>query len=199
MNDRALDWFYNKTLHGLPGWSAVPEFVQRRQTDCPHQSSLRLSRWHSSRAGALGFVSGLGGLATLPVSFSVGIFSELYLQARLSACIAHVYGHDIDDDQTKALVFACLGLVTDTPPESGGARNLTAAHFKSKAMQEVFSEVAVRSNQWVLTRVGSAVGSKSLGHVSRVIPLVGSVATAGTGAYSIYKTGKKAQQRFSAG
>lgn len=190
MSEQTLDWFYDRTLQGIPGWSPIPDFVDQRKADCPNKSSRQLSRWHASRAGAFGFVSGFGGFVTLPLSLSVGIFTELYLQARLTTCIAHVYGHDITEDETKAKVFSCLGIATESTAATNG-------HLREKAIKEVFSEVVVRSNKWVFSKVGSAVGGKSIGHLSRAIPIAGSVATASTGAYGVYKVGKKAQEAFS--
>ena len=55
-----------------------------------------------------GFITGFGGLITLPVAIPANIGSVLYVQMRMIACTAHIAGYDTRSDQVQTLVYACL-------------------------------------------------------------------------------------------
>lgn len=54
--------------------------------------------------GAAGFVTGVGGLLTLPVAIPANLAGAIVLNARMVGAIAHVRGHDLDDPETLDLV-----------------------------------------------------------------------------------------------
>lgn len=60
-----------------------------------------------AKCTASGFVTGFGGLITLPVTIPANISSVLYVQMRMIACTAYMAGYDIHSDQVKTL-RACL-------------------------------------------------------------------------------------------
>ena len=55
-----------------------------------------------------GFITGLGGLITLPIAIPANISSVLYVQMRMIACLAQMGGFDTKSDQVQTLVYACL-------------------------------------------------------------------------------------------
>ncbi|MGO2174028.1 MAG: EcsC family protein, partial [Staphylococcus equorum] len=58
--------------------------------------------------GTSGFLTGLGGMITLPVALPANITSVVYVQMRMIAAIAHIRGYDLKDDEVKTLVYLCL-------------------------------------------------------------------------------------------
>ena len=68
-----------------------------------------------------GFLTGFGGIITLPVTIPANVGSVLYVQMRMIACIAYLAGYDLKSDQVQTLVYACLAgvAVTDVIKQAG--------------------------------------------------------------------------------
>ena len=63
---------------------------------------------HVRLAGAQGFLTNLGGLATMPVAIPANIGGLALIQCRLVAAIAHLRGYDLDDPRVRDAVLAAL-------------------------------------------------------------------------------------------
>lgn len=68
----------------------------------------RLVRQHRRTVTLGGFITGLGGLFTLPVMLPANLIEYTIQSSRLSAAIAHVRGHDVDDPTVRAQILATL-------------------------------------------------------------------------------------------
>jgi hypothetical protein len=77
-------------------------------TDALDKRIDRLIRFQDVKAATSGFVTGLGGLITLPVTIPANISSVLFVQLRMIAAIAIMNGYDVKDDQVKTLCYVCL-------------------------------------------------------------------------------------------
>lgn len=73
-----------------------------------YEQANSLIRWQNTKSATSGFITGLGGLITLPVALPANITSVLFVQIRMIAAIAQLGGYDVKDDKVKTLVFACL-------------------------------------------------------------------------------------------
>ena len=120
----ALENLYDKAVNGVKGMDtaeelALPYMVEGRTKEelaLPYMVEGRtkeeqadaLIRWQNAKAGTSGFITGLGGILTLPVAIPANILSVMYIQIRMIAAVAHIYGHDIKSDKVKTLVFLCL-------------------------------------------------------------------------------------------
>src|SRR5689334_1020542 len=107
---KALDWGYDVAVSGVPGLLSAEElaasYVSRGGTPLDQTNSL--IRWQIAKASTSGFVTGLGGLVTLPVAVPANLSSVLYVQLRMIAAIAVIGGHDIRADQVRTLAYVCL-------------------------------------------------------------------------------------------
>lgn len=63
---------------------------------------------HVAMAGAQGFVTNLGGIATLAVSIPANVTGVAIVQCRLVASIAHLRGYDIEDPRVRSAILMCL-------------------------------------------------------------------------------------------
>ena len=59
-----------------------------------------------------GFLTGFGGLITLPVALPANVTSVLYVQMRMIASLAYMAGLNVNDDSVQTLVYACLAGVS---------------------------------------------------------------------------------------
>lgn len=106
---QALDWAYDKAVNGVAGLDSAEELAASyMKSGTPLEQANSLIRFQNVKAGASGFVAGLGGIITLPVTLPANITSVLYVQIRMIAAIAHLSGHDLRDDRVKTLVYSCL-------------------------------------------------------------------------------------------
>lgn len=104
-----MEWAYDKSINGV-GFGTAVEMAEDYLSE---SGNLRdkidsLIRWQDTKAGLAGFVSGLGGVATLPVALPANIASTLYIQIRMIAAIAYMTGYDIRNDKVKTMVYLCL-------------------------------------------------------------------------------------------
>lgn len=107
---QTLDWAYDKATNGLPGVDSASvmadSYIQNGNSKIEQANSL--IRWQNTKAGTSGFISGLGGIITMPVTIPANISSVIFVQIRMIAAIAVIGGYDLKDDKVKALVYTCL-------------------------------------------------------------------------------------------
>jgi hypothetical protein len=103
---KSLDFAYDKAVNGIPGFDSAEEMAEDylKRGGNPINNCNSLIRWQVTKAGTSGFLSGLGGIITIPVTLPANIVSVLYVQVRMIAAIAHMGGHDLKDDRVKSLV-----------------------------------------------------------------------------------------------
>ena len=107
---QAMDWAYDKAVNGVPGLDSASELAEdyMKKGGSLTDQANSLIRWQNTKAGTSGFLAGLGGLITLPVTIPANISSVLYVQIRMIAAIAYMGGNDLKDDRVKTLVYVCL-------------------------------------------------------------------------------------------
>lgn len=150
----------------------------------------RLIEEHVRLAGAQGFVTNLGGLATMAVAVPANIAGLALVQCRLVAAVAHLRGYDLDDPRTRnAVLVALLGeervlsLVSQRKlpgtPMALATAPVHDPHLDLLVGNEVASEL--------MTRVA---GKRLAGTVGRRVPVVGGLVGAGTDGYATWRVGR---------
>lgn len=62
-------------------------------------------------AGTTGFVTGLGGLITMPITVPASVAGNFVINARLVGAIAHLRGYDLSDPQVQMMIqFVVAGV-----------------------------------------------------------------------------------------
>lgn len=64
--------------------------------------------FHVGLASAQGFVTNIGGLATLPVAVPANLTGVAIVQVRMVAAIAHLRGYDLNDNRVRTALVMCL-------------------------------------------------------------------------------------------
>lgn len=120
---KALDYAYDKAVNGLPGVETAEELAQNYMNGhgLLQENAKSFIKWQIAKAGTSGFLTGLGGLITLPVAIPANITSVLYVQIRMITAIAAMGKHDIRSDQVRTLVYMCLcgSAITDLVKDVG--------------------------------------------------------------------------------
>ncbi|MEA5111150.1 hypothetical protein SDC9_26670 [bioreactor metagenome] len=169
-----LDMLYEKALTGLPGTGTAIELgdsylkqegTLRRQVDT-------LIRMQNIKAGSSGFLTGLGGIITLPVTFPANLVSVLYIQIRMVAAIAYMGGFDLRDDRVKTLVYLCLAgnAAKDILQEAG---ILLGKNLTSRLIGNISAKTIQAINQKVGITLLSKSGGKGIINPVKAVPLAG--------------------------
>ena len=107
---KSLDWAYDKAVNGISGLDSAQDMAN----DYLKKEGLlvdkvdSLIRWQNTKAGTSGFITGLGGFLTLPLTLPANITSVLYVQVRMVAAIAIMGGYDVKDDRVRTFVYSCI-------------------------------------------------------------------------------------------
>lgn len=178
---KILDVLYDKALAGVP---AVSRSVDEMVADyCGKHASVEsaakaLARNQVLKCGTSGFITGLGGAITLPITLPANIASVLYVQLRMVAAIAKMGGYDVRSDQVQTMVYMCLSgtAVTDVLKDAGvqiGQKAVTAA------IKKIPGEVLTKINQKIGFRLITKFGEKGTINLVKVVPVVGGIVGGG--------------------
>ena len=173
---KVLDWAYEKTLNGVPGLDTVDELAQKfmQQEGTLSEKADSLIRWQNTKAGTSGFLTGIGGLMTLPVAIPANLASVLFIQIRMIAAIAHMGGYNLRDDKVKSLVYICLAgnFAKDLIQETG---IMIGTKLTAKVIESVSERSLIAINQKVGFNLLSKYGGKSAINIGKAVPLIGGI------------------------
>ncbi len=173
---KAMDWAYDKAINGIPGLDSAQEMGEDflRGNKSLKSKANSLIRYQNAKAGTSGFISGLGGLITMPVMIPANITIVLYVQIRMIAAIAHMGGHDLKDDKVKTLVYACIAgnAVKDILKNTG---IVIGQKLTTQGIKNITREVIVKINQAVGFKLLTKFGEKGVINLGKAIPLVGGI------------------------
>lgn len=173
---KMLDWGYDKAVNGLPGIDSAEElaesYMDENKTLTENANSL--IRWQITKAGTSGFISGLGGILTLPLTLPANLTSVFYVQTRMIAAIAHMAGYDLHNDKVKSLVYVCL---TGNAAKDilKGVGITVGTKITQSAIKSISGKTIVAINQKVGFRLVTKFGEKGAVNLGKGVPLVGGI------------------------
>ncbi len=151
---------------------------------------------HVRLAGLQGFVTNLGGLATMAVAIPANISGLALLQVHLVAGIAHLRGYDLADPRVRNAVLACMlgedavkSLIKKRKLPSTPMAIATAPQHDPELDQRIATEVATE----LITRVA---GKRTIAVVGRRVPVIGGGVGAVTDGYGTYQIGRYAAKEL---
>jgi hypothetical protein len=174
---RVLDIIYKRALDGIPRVSpSVDELVDDyvKKNPSPRKAAWALCRVQIAKCGTSGFLTGLGGLITLPIAIPANLGSVLYVQMRMIAAVARIGGYDIYSDQVQTMIYMCLAgtSATDFAKDAGvkvGEKALEAA------IMRIPSEALVAINQKIGFNLFTKFGEHGVISLGKAVPVVGGV------------------------
>lgn len=172
---RFIDWAYQASVAGVGTIGPAEDMARAwlaRHGDDPHRAARALVRRQNTKAATAGFISGLGGLATLPLALPANVAGVLYVQIRMITAIAAMGGHDIRDAAVKT---ACLSCLSEVGLEEV-AKNIGLSIAGSTAMNSIGNRVAAEAKKHLARRALHAVATRGLaGGAAAAIPVLGGV------------------------
>jgi hypothetical protein len=192
---QVLDWAYEKAVNGLPGTDTAAKLAENylSKHSSVEEAIDSLIRWQNAKGITSGFLTGLGGLITLPVAIPANVASVMYVQIRMIATIANMRGYDLKDDQVKTFVFVCLtGQAASDILKQAGIKLGTS--LATQVIKKIPGEVIKAINKAVGVKLVTKFGQKGIVNLGKAVPLIGGViggAVDGIGTNTIGKTAKK--------
>lgn len=176
-----LDKLYEQSINGIakvspPVSKLANDYLQKNPTT--EAAAKNFINYQIAKCTTSGFVTGLGGLITLPVAIPANISSVMYVQMRMISCLAYMGGYDTDSDQVQTLVYACLaGIALDQVIKGVGIR--FGEKFAVAMVKKIPGEVLIKINQKVGFRFLTKFGTKGLINLGKAVPVVGGVISGG--------------------
>lgn len=193
----ALDFCYDKAVNGIPGFDSAEELAESylQGKGSVKAKAKSLVSWQVAKAGTSGFVTGLGGIITLPVAIPANITSVLYVQTRMIAAVACMGKHDIRNDQVKTLAYMCLcgSAMADIAKDAGiqvGTKLTTAA------INKISGATITKINQAVGFRLLTKFGQTGILNLGKALPFLGGLISGGVDIVSTKQIGGYAVRTF---
>lgn len=173
----ALAACYDKCLNGIPKVSPSVEKMAndylKKYKDKDKACRAMLNN-QIVKCTTSGFLTGFGGLITLPVTVPANVGSVLYVQMRMIACTAYINDYKLDCDQTQTFVYACLaGVSVDNIVKSFGVKFGTK--MANTFIKKIPGKALTKINQKVGFRLITKFGEKGLINLGKAVPVVGAV------------------------
>lgn len=195
---KLLDSCYGKCLNGVPCVSpSVEEFAKdyldkhpTKELACKAMIKNQIIKCTTS-----GFLTGFGGIVTMPVTLPANIGSVLYIQMRMIACTAYMAGFELNSDQTQTFVYACLaGVAVNELVKQASIK--FGAKFATGLIKKIPGKVLTKINQKVGFRFITKFGTKGIVNMGKLIPGVGAVVGGGLDLVETKTIGDRAYKWF---
>ena len=176
-----LDKLYDQSMHGIAKVSPPVEELANNYLEKSNDATTAAKKfinYQIAKCTTSGFVTGLGGLITLPVAIPANVGSVMYVQMRMIACLAYMGGYDTDSDQVQTLVYACLaGISIDQILKQAGIQ--FGNKFVMAMVKKIPGEVLTKINQKVGFRFVTKFGTKGIVNIGKAVPVVGGMISGG--------------------
>ncbi len=174
---KLLDSCYERCLNGVPYVSpTVEEFAEDYLDKYPTKelACKAMIKNQIIKCTTSGFLTGFGGIVTMPVTIPANIGSVLYVQMRMIACTAYMAGFELNSDQTQTFIYACLaGIAVNKLVKQVAVK--FGVKFATSIVKKIPGKVLTKINQKVGFRFITKFGTKGLVNMGKLIPGVGAV------------------------
>lgn len=174
---KLLDSCYDKCLNGVPKVSQSVEdmaedYLKKYQTK--EESCKAMLKNQIAKCTTSGFITGFGGIITMPVTLPANVGSVMYVQMRMIACVAYMAGYELNSDQTQTFVYACLaGVAVNELIKQAGIK--FGVKFANGLIKKIPGKVLTKINQKVGFRFITKFGTKGIVNLGKMLPGVGAV------------------------
>lgn len=170
---QTLDWAYGKTISGMPGQKDIHELVDDYLAKYDKETAIKkLIVFQTAKSATSGFITGFGGVITMPITIPANIASVILVQMRMIAAIAVIRGYDLRSDQVQTFVYATLAgtSVVEITKKTGV---LIGNKILFSAVSRVPGKTLTKINQAVGFRLVTKFGTKGAINLGKAVPVAG--------------------------
>ncbi|WP_055076023.1 EcsC family protein [Pseudanabaena sp. 'Roaring Creek'] len=196
LTQTTLEWIANVGINGmgiLPSAKQVAEdhFNKSASIDDAIDSIIA---WSTTYAAGTGFITGLGGIAAMPITIPAGLAASYALGANTAAAIACLRGYDIRSEQVRTMILLCLiGEAGEGILKNAGIA--IGAKLTQKLIKQIPGKVLIEINKKIGFRLITKAGEKGVINLMKLVPLVGGIVGGSFDGIFVNTCGKTAAKR----
>lgn len=154
-----------------------------------------LIRWETSKSFTTGFLGGLGGVLTIPISLPGTLVAAWVVQARMAAAVACIYGHDPREDRVQTFVLlSVLGKFALDAVKK--AAEQIGIKLGAEVLKQIPGRLLIAINQQVGFRLVTKTGQRGIVNLIKGVPLIGGIVGGTIDAVTCRAAGSLARSLF---
>ncbi|MEH2154975.1 EcsC family protein [Nostoc sp.] len=192
-----LEWIADAGINGL---GVLPPAEEVAADHLSKAASIEdainsVIAWRTTYAAGTGFITGLGGIAAMPITIPVGLAASYALGANTAAAIAHLRGYDIRSEQVRTMVLLCL--IGEAGEEILKTAGITiSTKVCQNLIKQIPGKVLIEINKKIGFRLITKAGEKGVINIMKMLPLVGGVVGGTFDGIFVNRCGKTAKTLF---
>lgn len=194
-----INLIIDKSINGVPPLCSAENLALEYKIDQSYPDDEEriesLINWETSKNFTSGFITGLGGILTLPVAVPTSLAASWIIQARMAAAIARISGHDIYSDRVKTFILltllgdACKDVLKDVGIKVGQG-------VAKSVLNKVPGKVLIEINKKVGFRLLTKAGERGAVNLVKMVPLAGGFIGGAFDAAACRIVGRQAKNLF---
>lgn len=197
--NRLATYLLEKGLDGAGPLSGAEDLANEYLIDRSFENDDKrvdaLIRRETRKNFTTGFITGLGGVVTFPVSIPAALGASWLLQARMAGAIARIYGHDLASERVRTTIL--LSLAGDVAKEAMRELGLKVGdRLTQRAVDQIPGRALVEVNKRIGARLLAKVGQRVALKFPRAVPVVGGVVGGSLDAVVCRLVGRTAKSLF---
>ena len=190
-----VQWILDNGIGPLSSASDLADEYRRKPYRSDAERVQGLIRWAVAKNATTGFVSGLGGLITLPVTVPGSLAASLAIQVPMVGAIAQIYGHDLKDEQVRTMILLCMvGTAMEEMVKQAGVA--VGNKVAIQTLKTLSGKVLIDINKRVGFRLLTKFGEKGVVNLVKLVPLAGGVVGGTIDGTTCYAVGQAADKAF---
>lgn len=103
-----LEWIADAGINGLGLLPSAEEVAKDHLKDAASVEDAinSIIAWRTTYAIGTGFITGLGGIAAMPITIPSGLAASYAIAANTAAAIAYLRGYDIHSDKVRVVILS---------------------------------------------------------------------------------------------
>jgi hypothetical protein len=196
---RIASFLLEKGLSGAGPLSSAESLAGEYLIDPRYDNDDRrvdaLVKWEIGKNFTSGFITGLGGIVTFPVSIPAALGASWLIQARMAGAIARIYGHDLASERVRTKIL--LSLAGDVAKDAMKDLGLKLENkLTQRAVDQIPGRALVEINKRIGARLLASAGERVILRFPRAVPVVGGVVGGALDAVVCRKVGRTAKSLF---
>jgi uncharacterized protein (DUF697 family) len=196
---KLVNYVLEKGLKGIPPLSSsenlATEYLIDQGFENDDERVDSLINWETTKNFTSGFISGLGGIVTLPISIPSALGASWLIQARMAGAIARIYGHELHSDRVRTMIL--LSLAGDAAKEAVKSAGIKLGQkLTERAIAQIPGRALVEINKHIGFRLLTKAGERGIINFSKAVPLVGGIVGGSFDAVVCRAVGRTAKTLF---
>jgi uncharacterized protein (DUF697 family) len=173
---KLIHYVLDQAINGVAPLSSASNLAAEYSLDISYEDSDErvdaLIRWESMKNFTSGFLTGLGGLITLPVTLPAALGASWIIQARMCGAIAQIYGHSLKEDRIRT--FVLLSILGDAGKEILKDLGIKVGQRLTIAViQKIPGKMLIEINKKVGFRLLTKAGERGAIVLAKAVPVIG--------------------------